>query len=530
MHHCLQLPEITHTIFQYLDDNELFQTCLTCHDFNEVALNVLWKELTSLTPLLHALPSIFSEPTGGDDDSEKSRSLGAMSRFKTKYGQRIRTIDLHRNETDKKNLLRDLFASLYELESGILTPNLTKLSGYSECHYAHRALFPTIEFFLAPTIKNISLHLLPDEDKHQNILKKVVDLYEGLESLRVSFNPLRVEESTVDEIGRAVIPLNNLLELSINHLPKEAIEHVASLPNLRTLYLSDFQHIDCLYNDLKGIPHIRPIERAFPALSELHGVTIDIINAIGLLQYLSPQTPLSRLSLSHTPFEEWIFVDGRSQLKRLYPNRSWQRVLNLARAHCNAGTLKWLSLCESDYTEPDEHWAYGIPVGPAEGDIEDLDISPLFVFHNLQTLELSLAHGAPITKDNVRRMAEVWKSVTWVDLFTKYPSYRSPMIDHEDLVNLVKGCPKLWGLGLIFDATRMPSEPTLLAPKPIKRFQQLTVGNTLLGSVSATSEFLKMHFPRLATISPISSSPGASDWVQVEANLREAIRIYPAQT
>lgn len=64
MHYCLQVNEILDLILSDLFESKpgrqskhnLVSAALTCHDFLEVALDILWKTQTSLVPLIKTLP------------------------------------------------------------------------------------------------------------------------------------------------------------------------------------------------------------------------------------------------------------------------------------------------------------------------------------------------------------------------------------------------------------------------------------------------------------------------------------------
>jgi hypothetical protein len=70
MHQALKINEILRIIFNYLQGTDhsgnpaLAETARCCHSFNLVALDVLWRQLDSITPLLLLLPVRFSGGLG----------------------------------------------------------------------------------------------------------------------------------------------------------------------------------------------------------------------------------------------------------------------------------------------------------------------------------------------------------------------------------------------------------------------------------------------------------------------------------
>ncbi|KAG9316244.1 hypothetical protein JVU11DRAFT_2271 [Chiua virens] len=82
MHHALQLDEILLHVFSYCHSHcvktqnvgrrgdcfstaELAALARTCRTFKEPALNVLWLELTDLSPLARCLPGVCYQITRG---------------------------------------------------------------------------------------------------------------------------------------------------------------------------------------------------------------------------------------------------------------------------------------------------------------------------------------------------------------------------------------------------------------------------------------------------------------------------------
>ena len=63
MHHCLSVPEILSNIFQYVKcaikegPATLASAARTCKTFSEPALDILWRDQSSLMPLIKCLPA-----------------------------------------------------------------------------------------------------------------------------------------------------------------------------------------------------------------------------------------------------------------------------------------------------------------------------------------------------------------------------------------------------------------------------------------------------------------------------------------
>lgn len=60
MHHCLEIPEILWTVAEMVDDPKRLDTlrsmALTCKQFYDPTIRVLWRDLDSMVPLLTCFP------------------------------------------------------------------------------------------------------------------------------------------------------------------------------------------------------------------------------------------------------------------------------------------------------------------------------------------------------------------------------------------------------------------------------------------------------------------------------------------
>ncbi|KAJ3522168.1 hypothetical protein NMY22_g12005 [Coprinellus aureogranulatus] len=523
MHQCLQLPEVFRIVCNMLDKTDLFHTALTCRRFTDTALDVLWCELSSLVPLLYTLPE---EVLGTNDKDEKTvvapLKLEHIERLRSVYAPRLRVLRLQRVEG------HDVQPSFLEvlnvnMDIGILTPNLVHLDWYSEfLGQAYNDLFCSIPLFLSPGLKHLGIHLLSQYESHRDVFSSISSQYRhsDLKELRLTWG----FATTITDGGDSLVPyirqFDDLHALSIPNLPADALAHVASLPNLQNLRLND------IGPRIIPPPSVLLTYASFRALRILSLVSVEMEHFYGIIQHIPPTTPLQLLSISHAP--PHTVQASRKNFKGLLSK--WQAVVTLANSHCNPDTLLWIDLEDSSYFGPGELTPL-FPIQPdAEDPLETIDITPLFRFKNLKTVELSFAHGLWLTKDVAQGIPQAWKSVEFVDLSTNYPPYRQPRITLEDVVRLVAACPKLWGLGLNFDAMNdMPTPGKLILEKPIRRLVHLKVGNSPIVSTEDVTDFLGLHFPRLHKIETwkvgdYGIAPDYSEkWAKVGEGLQQAI-------
>ncbi|KAJ3544547.1 hypothetical protein NMY22_g2752 [Coprinellus aureogranulatus] len=526
MHQCLQLPEVFCIICSSLDKTDLFHTALTCRRFTDTALDLLWYELTSLIPLLYTLPEEVLETNGkGEKTIVAPLNISIIERLRNVYAPRIRTLRLHR--VDKPDIQPIFLESVSELDVGVLTPNLESLDWYSEWpgQFYFGDTFPFIRLFLSPALKYIGTHLWPHNHAQQEVFASISSQYQHLTELRVSWDLY----TTYTDGGACLVSdlckFNNLRRLTIPNLTPDSMTYMATLPDLHGLYLTD------IGPDTIPAPTLPPSRSSFKALKDFRLVSEEIEKLYGIIQRIPSSAPLQLLSISHTArgiHDKWEVDTGGPHYHGLISR--WQVAVQIVHDHCSPDTLSSIELKDSNYFDPDG-LADDFPRQPDTEDLlEAIDITPLFKFKNLRTVEISFCHGLWLTKDVLQGIPGAWKSVVFMDLSTNYPPYRQPRISLEDVVRLVAACPKLWGLGLNFDAmNNMPTPGKLLLEKPIRRLVHLKVGNSPIVSTEDVTSFLGLHFPRLHKIETwkvgdYGIAPDYSEkWAEVGEGLQQAI-------
>lgn len=456
----------------------------------------------------------------------RSLTRDDISRFVTIYGPRVRHLHLARAKEEKGSSA--FFQALQELKPGTLTPNVTDFRWYTELLPDYHDIFHFAPLFLPRTAKRVTLHILPDDPFHQTRLPNLLDpklIYLGL-----TWRANATSEGK-ETIGKklSMNQFKDLCELGIPHISPEVMEEVSRLPNLDSLFLSDCEHVPPLVDGPLefGRPRHRQAGDSFPKLEFLMIVTACGVDSIfGVLQYLTPATPLTSLSVVSTPLP--LAHDPNPKPHTL---RKWQTFIGLVQDYCNPDTLESLELKESDYEYPEQTWSLPLPTEPIKDDIETLDISPLFAFKNIATIRLGLAHGVWLTKDVVEAIPNAWPHAMIFDFNSFYPSYRKPRIDHQDVLNMVHGCSGLRSLGLHFDASKVPDSSVLTLPKAIKRLRALQVGNSPIANSRHVAGFLSTHFPRLSSVAATNGSgslsavekKGYMNWGSVNEFVRAAI-------
>ncbi|KAH6887878.1 hypothetical protein BKA70DRAFT_68774 [Coprinopsis sp. MPI-PUGE-AT-0042] len=138
--------------FEHLDDRDRFNASLVCKSFSPPALDILWREMDRLDPLV---PLFVSRENQVDDSNRRPKSL----RFDA-YRKRIRILHLGRSPLlgDKLVLheaqVEAVLDMCQSLKKGKLLPNLTELGVFVRANSETNALIP---FLLTLSLRGIDI-------------------------------------------------------------------------------------------------------------------------------------------------------------------------------------------------------------------------------------------------------------------------------------------------------------------------------------------------------------------------------------
>lgn len=259
-----------------------------------------------------------------------------------------------------------------------------------------------------------------------------------------------------------------------SYLDESAIQHLSRLPRLRDLSL----------RHLEGVPPPNTQTRVgalsteqlqpprFTSLKNLDMGTLHASDIVSFLEYLPIRSPLEALRVEALSDTETMDDDIRG-------------VINLVHERCNPSTLHIFTLQVNEY-------------GAEEDEVLDLDedgglnIEPLLKFPKLTSLELSINGRFRLGPEVVERMPTAWPEITVLSFNSTFATTQIPLINHSDLLTLVRGLRHLSFLRIRFDATRITgSELAIGAPLPL---QYLYVEDSPISSPSRTVSFLKSNF------------------------------------
>ncbi|EDR12542.1 uncharacterized protein LACBIDRAFT_323858 [Laccaria bicolor S238N-H82] len=494
VHRCLLVPELFSLVCDVLRHDckmrlrqrsaTLASLALTCRAFEGPALDVLWREIDGLRPLLCTMPSDLFEMKAKDWSRQvhilclrRPILLSDLTRLPS-YAQRIRKLRVDSTPSVDIGALQAL--GMATLHMRPLLPNLEDLMwGYGYlAKEVEWSMFQCIYLFFSPKLTRLSVFLsnIFDHACPPSILSGLINSCPALKELTFYIQSSNSDEENRRGISSAICQWNCLQSLTVNGLTQEALEHLATIPSLQTLSLNSLQ--DVTRADNQHLPIVTRIPTSgYPALQSL-SISCRTINAVIAFVQLLSSSPLEDLEI---------------QVGDLCYLRQWRELFSSISRHICHPSLEALTLQES-----------GNALEPPEALISDIGLEALSVFTNLQTVDIQPAFGIQLTSDTVNRLADAWPNIRSLELGNMSPWPRSSIIKTEDLIPFAQRCSKLSYLGIVFDAqnTQLRLSPGFFN----NNLTSLSVADSPINAPPKVAAFLSDIFPRIESIT------FADDW------------------
>ncbi|EGN94384.1 hypothetical protein SERLA73DRAFT_162998 [Serpula lacrymans var. lacrymans S7.3] len=504
MHFCLQLPEILDVILEYaLYENGRRRTdavaaiASTCRTLSYPALVALWKEQTSLVPLLKCLPpdawtierpstyntfkGIFKLLRVPNKDSDWDRVLH--------YANLIRSLGSESTSPSSSfsrpfHVKDDVFSALrLYLPRALLLPNLKYFNrpiGGDDYDYIHTSLFygPNLVSFQWTRV----FQPVPIGD--------TVELLECLERQSSNLQTLAVQHFTRIGNNRPIFPQFWKVVGSFKHLqhlscPTNSITF--PLFNLYLLHLRNLQSLDLLLDGTSPLPLPTGSTVVFPFLAKVHVRLMD-------MDSLDPFTSL----ISSSPISDLkIVLDNSSSVITEEFFSSLQSPSLLAH-------MENLVIMSS------------IRAGPHSSILSCDILQPLLAFKNMRILALLLDCASGIDNSFVKEMAFSWTKLESL-LFSPYSKLDECKVTLAGLIPFAEGCKRLTSLAMPIDGRISPDVDEmqdLLGPSA-NMLVSLDVGFSPIQDPIAVAHFLSRLFPNLIRIHAEGERTHVEQWKSV---------------
>ncbi|KAJ7476963.1 hypothetical protein B0H11DRAFT_1726973 [Mycena galericulata] len=473
----LQITEIVNMICEEADPNSIYfphdvlpSLARVSKIFSGPALDLIWREQTSLAPLIKCMPETVWEQRGDKDKTIYLRRpiMDVDIPRLLFYSVRVRSLDVPRYRSRLGNVHAEVLQALNMcLAPHTLMPRLSNLSwapGKRE--------FPFIHHFLGPCSRHLELEL-DDSNPALSLLPyikascpRILDA-----TLGVKANPL-----TVRLISNAVCGWQHLQQLSVPNLDKAGFIHISQLPSLTSLTLDSAKDTLLYLSDfLSGT--------TFPTLTCLN-ITCDLPRfCVGFIKVISSR---QFESLTITPLTNWTAS-------------SWKELFTTLRDCLDHNMLELIEISESD----ERNRLLDVTQYILSADT----IRPLLAFRNLFNVSFQSFPGINVDDNFLEELAVAWPCLTSLEFSSDVFVSEAPRATLNCLIGFARHCRKLANLGIRMDSSEIPRFSQVPGSRISHRLNCLNVGTSpILSSRTAqAAAFISNLFPRLEYLFPYNA-------------------------
>ncbi|KAG1839024.1 hypothetical protein DFJ58DRAFT_689817 [Suillus subalutaceus] len=480
MHICLLPPEILLHIFAIHQEDygrlnsraTLASVARTCKIFKEPALDILWKDIGGLEPLISCLvaclPEGVSEKNTRGMLTIKRPLLNGEWRLINRYTQRIQSLRVFTTQLDT---IDDRVVQALISAPSLLLPNLRRLSWHDD----RECFVPLLRTLLSPTITCLKMN--SGSSNYPSLLASLGAQCPCIRDLKCFYDGVDSEETT-DAICEALCGLKVLLRLETDILNTRALYHLAFLPSLEYLHL-----ILSAYDAGEPQPNcISTFSSHFDQVRFTIPTPFVLSQRLNNVRFFSCRSVTVHVDHDDAPYDP---VDATELISSF--------------SRCFSPTL------ENIYFE------FDYPIGDiVEEDILDDDptfalrfdaIAPLLSFSHLINLDLDWICASAIDDASLKIMAQSWPHLENFFFGSLARWLIPPSLTFVGLVHLIHHCRRLRSIAFPFcacpvDANSKPFSETI----PNERITTLFVGvSPIVDPISVACQ-LHTLLPKLTSV------------------------------
>ncbi|TFK32394.1 hypothetical protein BDQ12DRAFT_502547 [Crucibulum laeve] len=508
MHSCLMTEDILVTILQWVHDDSndgkrtLAILARTCKTFKEIALDILWREIPNLAPLVRTLPVDTWEIkfAGGPPIAILRRKTTAADWTRCcAYTPRIKRLGYEVPKTcgfGFRELVRsmiigpDIFEAI-KSTSLLQFPNLRHL-------YWDQAQLPQLPVtpFLGPSIRTLQLNV--DSYGSSSVLcKNLPQLCPSLRRLNLN---VTAESQVVDSHSPCCTLIQGICEsleaLFCNNisLPVDVLQELATSTKLKRLHVG---------NDMNDILRHFPFSELpfFPALSHLYSTSKYLASVTRFIERVGSRS-----------FES---VEITTMIPP--PESDLQYFFKTLKRHCNHDDFKSLSVHHLSRS------FYSIPAASSGYDFISATVKPLLVFRNLEKLSLKSTYRFMLDNTDLGFMAVAWRNIQELVIGDFHSNWGSELhITLDGLLPLTRYCPDLEILGIslqgVTTSANLDEARKKITGSTCRKVKTLTLGSSTIEDPISVAEYLAAIFPNLTWIMAVGENK--SSWEEVSNFLK----------
>ncbi|KAG6812042.1 hypothetical protein H0H92_004626 [Tricholoma furcatifolium] len=417
-----------------------------------MALDIIWKEVTDLRPLLSLLVPLEKAPSGDVTWHKFIRPLeySDWDRFE-RYRYRVHKLSYSPSETEGRSFIHDsVFDDIMWRRPGdkIVLPRMHTLEWFGPMKLC--------ALFMHNGVRNLTLCFPRDGLDVSRAIGDIIALMPELSILDLRYFTALPSEA---EINRLLSGLPNLKRITLpapflTNTITETASQLGCLDRLAFWYGHGFDQ-----PSQANISGFTPVlsNSSFPVLTKL----ITRVPYQKVLKVLAHSSPPSNLTL--------LFLQSRVVE---HPSVLFDLTTAIARA------CPLIEKLQFDYLTPTGVAIENNLPAPDQGHrISFHTLSPLLKCTNLSVFTISHKYPLDLRLGDMERIATSWPAIRHL-VFNHQPSH----LGHTDLtldalVPLARRCPKLGYLGIFLDADPTPSKPSPQSQPPsFKSLKTLCLG------------------------------------------------------
>ncbi|KAG2125760.1 hypothetical protein DEU56DRAFT_564909 [Suillus clintonianus] len=421
-HPALQNIDIIRTICLYVHDGSLPALASTCRIFEHPALDVLWRNLQSVQPLVKCLPSDLFSIEKGHIVLLKPLDT-KMWDILHKYTSRVHSI----TQSGRLAVIEPLGSVMLSCPSApaSLFPNLRRLiwhdadGTHCAAEFLRMALVPTLEYLKIQISSASSIFL--------SVLSSLGTFCPNLQTMIVNLSPSAINRDDLLQkaspfISQSISQLQRLQRLFVWDLGNQGMKHVMQLQALQRLWL------DLSVPSTWGKrSHLR-----FPGFQNLDRLDLFIDNLEHATDFLS-SLQVIRCKKITIHFE--LTTVNSSASKSTTPSPFFS-ILG--------------KICDHDNLE-----SFAIPETPENIHTKPSVFAPLHKCRNLTRLLIEHSWKISMTDQELCQLVRGWPKLQVLS-FSKFVTIDDTTIPtFHGLISLLQLCPALTSLTLVVDATTL---------------------------------------------------------------------------
>ncbi|KAF8632185.1 hypothetical protein AX15_001953 [Amanita polypyramis BW_CC] len=484
IHHALFCSEIFQLICEQCNKSTLASLARIKRDLTEPVLDILWREITGIGPLVRCMP-----PDLWDEDGAAMLALCRAiiptdwNRFDANAA-RVRKFGFPDDSVTKYIVGSRVYGALSCAAIDRKVPPLPKLT---DIYWApdDADVFFYIHLFLSPSIQNAVIGLTETSsfsDEPYEIRLSVIPPLASVCPAITHFTINGSEDSddpSWESCSTALSTMKrwpSLWHLTLRNLPDASIYCIAELPRLRELIVEEERIVGEMVGEMDEPPPIT--KKGFPMLQTLD-LQISHIGFCTTLVNCMSRTPLRslHLNLCGDPIKEY-----------------WTKLFNAIRLCIDHNSLRVIHIDYDDVDALSEDQ-------PEDPPIILSDLSPLLAFTYLSKVSITARFGFDLDNKDLKTIISAWSHLQTLEIIPVRPSEHWPQINLEGLVIIARQCPSLESLTIAFDA----SEGYENVEKPgggacNEKLRTLGVLHSPIGDPPKVAAFLSDIFPNLRSI------------------------------